>query len=347
MSEIIKITARQILDSRGNPTVEADVLTSIGNIGRASVPSGASTGTREALELRDGDKNYYLGKSVRQAITNINERIAPLLMGKNAGDQNNIDGLMLELDGSENKENLGANAILAVSMAACRAAALDAGRPLYQHLHNNLKIPNQTGTLRLPTPMMNIINGGEHASNNLDIQEFMIVPHLQASFAENLRAGVEIFHHLKKVLAAKNFSTNVGDEGGFAPNLGSHEEAIELILTAIEKAGYQPEAQISLALDAASSEFYRDGRYEMRGKSYSAEGMIDYYAKLVEKYPIYSIEDGLAEADFSGWTRLTEALGDRILDVGDDLFVTNKKILQTGIDHHQANAILVKVNQIG
>ena len=347
MSEIIKITARQILDSRGNPTVEADVLTSIGNIGRASVPSGASTGTREALELRDGDKNYYLGKSVRQAITNINERIAPLLMGKNAGDQNNIDGLMLELDGSENKENLGANAILAVSMAACRAAALDAGRPLYQHLHNNLKIPNQTGTLRLPTPMMNIINGGEHASNNLDIQEFMIVPHLQASFAENLRAGVEIFHHLKKVLAAKNFSTNVGDEGGFAPNLGSHEEAIELILTAIEKAGYQPEAQISLALDAASSEFYRDGRYEMRGKSYSAEGMIDYYAKLVEKYPIYSIEDGLAEADFSGWTRLTEALGDRILVVGDDLFVTNKKILQTGIDHHQANAILVKVNQIG
>ena len=347
MSEITKITARQILDSRGNPTVEADVLTSNGNTGRAAVPSGASTGTREALELRDGDKSYYLGKSVLQAITNVNDKIAPLLTGKDPADQSNIDQLMLNLDGSENKENLGANAILAVSMAACRAAALDAELPLYQYLHSNLKIPNQTGTLRLPTPMMNIINGGEHASNNLDIQEFMIVPHLHASFSENLRAGVEIFHHLKKVLAARNFSTNVGDEGGFAPNLGSHEEAIELILTAIEKAGYQPEAEISLALDSASSEFYNDGNYEMQGKRYSAEGMIDYYAKLIEEYPIYSIEDGLAEADFSGWTKLTEALGDRVLIVGDDLFVTNKKILQTGIYHNQANAILVKVNQIG
>ncbi len=347
MSKITKITARQILDSRGNPTVEADVCTDHGNIGRAAVPSGASTGTREALELRDGDKSYYLGKSVRQAISNVNEKIAPILTGKDPAEQSNIDQLMLDLDATENKENLGANAILAVSMAACRAAALDAELPLYAYLHDKLKIPNQTGKLRLPTPMMNIINGGEHASNNLDIQEFMIVPHLRASFADNLRAGVEVFHHLKKVLAAKNFSTNVGDEGGFAPNLGSHEEAIELILTAIEKAGYQTATEISLALDSASSEFYNDGHYEMQGKRYSAEGMIDYYAKLLESYPIYSIEDGLAEADFNGWTKLTEALGDRVLIVGDDLFVTNKKILQTGIEHNQANAILVKVNQIG
>jgi enolase len=347
MTSITKITARQILDSRGNPTVEADVFTSKGHRGRASVPSGASTGTREALELRDGDQGYYLGKSVRRAIANINERIAPLLVGKDPADQSNLDGLMLDLDGTANKENLGANAILAVSLAACRAAALDAGLPLYAYLHRNLKIPNQAGRLRLPTPMMNIINGGQHASNNLDIQEFMIVPHLRASFAENLRAGVEIFHQLKKVLADRKFSTNVGDEGGFAPDLGSHEEAIELILTAIEKAGYQPEAEISLALDAASSEFYRAGTYEMQGQSYSAAGMIDYYAGLVAKYPIYSIEDGLAEADFTGWTQLTAALGDRVLIIGDDLFVTNREILQTGIDHQQANAILVKVNQIG
>lgn len=347
MSEITKIKARQILDSRGNPTIEADVSTSKGNLGRASVPSGASTGTREALELRDGDQSYYLGKSVRQAIGNVNERIAPLLSGENPADQNSIDRQMLDLDGTENKENLGANAILAVSMATCRAGALDAGLPLYQYLYSKLKIPNQTGKLRLPTPMMNIINGGEHASNNLDIQEFMIVPHLQASFGDNLRAGVEIFHQLKKVLNDLGHSTNVGDEGGFAPNLGSHEEAIELILTAIKKAGYQPDTQVSLALDAASSEFYYDGNYEMQGQRLSSTGMIDYYAELVEKYPIYSIEDGLAEADFSGWTKLTAALGSKVLIVGDDLFVTNKKILQTGIKHNQANAILIKVNQIG
>jgi enolase len=347
MSKITRITARQILDSRGNPTIEADVFTSSGKIGRASVPSGASTGSREALELRDGDKKYYLGKSVRQAVTNVKERIAPLLQGENPADQSNIDGLMLEMDGTRNKENLGANAILAVSMATCRAAALDAELPLYQYLYRNLKIPNQTGTLRLPTPMMNIINGGEHASNNLDIQEFMIVPHLPASFSENLRAGVEIFHHLKKVLDAKNFSTNVGDEGGFAPDLGSHEEAIELILTAITKAGYKPATEISLALDSASSEFYTNGHYEMQDKRYSAGRLIDYYAGLIDQYPIYSIEDGLAEADFSGWTKLTAALGDQVLIVGDDLFVTNKKILRTGIEQKQANAILVKVNQIG
>jgi enolase len=347
MSEITRIAARQVLDSRGNPTVEADVFTSKGNMGRASVPSGASTGSREALELRDGDQNYYLGKSVRKAVANINDRIAPTLLGKNPANQQALDQLMLNLDGTENKENLGANAILAVSMACCRAAALDAGLHLYEYLANVLKIPNQPGRIRLPTPMMNIINGGEHASNNLDIQEFMIVPHLKAPFSENLRAGIEIFHHLKKVLSDKGYSTNVGDEGGFAPDLNSHEEAIELILASIEKAGYRPGAEISLALDSASSEFFADDSYSMQGKTFSSEQMIDYYKGLIDSYPIYSIEDGLAEADFSGWTKLTEALGDRILIVGDDLFVTNKKILQTGIDHNQANAILVKVNQIG
>lgn len=347
MSKIIQIKARQILDSRGNPTIEADVYTSAENMGRASVPSGASTGTREALELRDGDQGYYQGKSVQRAISNVNDKIAPVIIGQDPTDQQSIDQRMIELDNTENKENLGANAILAVSMATCRAAALDADLPLYQYLSSKLKIPNQTGKLRLPTPMMNIINGGEHASNNLDIQEFMVVPHLHASFGDNLRAGVEIFHRLKKVLNDRGYSTNVGDEGGFAPNLVSHEEAIELILTAIEKAGYQPKTQVSLALDSASSEFYHSGKYEMQGERLSSAEMIDYYTELAAKYPIYSIEDGLAEADFSGWTKLTEAIGSKVLIVGDDLFVTNKKILQTGIDHNQANAILIKVNQIG
>ncbi len=347
MSEITRIIARQILDSRGNPTVEADVYTNNGNMGRASVPSGASTGTREALELRDGDKNYYLGKSVRVAVTNINDRIGPTLAGKNPADQQDLDRLMLEMDSTENKEDLGANAILAVSMAACRAAALDADLPLYRYLTDVLQVPNQPGNLQLPTPLMNIVNGGEHASNNLDIQEFMIVPHLKSSFSENLRAGVEVFHNLKKVLSDKGYSTNVGDEGGFAPNLNSHEEAIELILASIEKAGYKPGTDISLGLDSASSEFFKSGVYQMQGREFSSDRMIDYYESLVEKYPIYSIEDGLAEADFDGWNRLTERLGEKILIVGDDLFVTNKKILQTGIDYKQANSILVKVNQIG
>lgn len=347
MTEITRIIARQILDSRGNPTVEADVYTDKGNMGRASVPSGASTGTREALELRDGDKGYYMGKSVRKAVANINGRIAPALIGKNPADQQGLDRLMIEMDATENKDDLGANAILAVSMAACRAAALDAGLPLYRYLAEVLKIPNQPGKLRLPTPMMNIINGGEHASNNLDIQEFMIVPHLKAPFSENLRAGVETFHNLKKVLNDKGYSTNVGDEGGFAPNLKSHEEAIDLILASIEKAGYRPGTDISLALDSASSEFFKNGSYRMQGKEFSTDQMIDYYEGLVGNYPIYSIEDGLAEADFEGWTRLTERLGGKILTIGDDLFVTNKKILQVGIDHKQANSILVKVNQIG
>jgi len=347
MAKITAIKARQILDSRGNPTVEADVITASGHLGRAAVPSGASTGSREALELRDGDPGYYLGKSVRQAVANIHEHIAPLLLGRDPADQHTLDRLMIDLDGSEYKSTLGANAILAVSLAACRAAALDAALPLYRYLAERLNAPNPVGYMRLPTPMMNIINGGQHAANNLDIQEFMIVPHLAATFAENLRAGVEVFHHLKKVLSAKGLSTNVGDEGGFAPNLASHEEAIELILAAIAAAGYRPEGDISLALDAASSEFYEGGAYRMQGCAYSSEEMIDYYSGLVEKYPIYSIEDGLAEQDGAAWPQLTAKLGGKILTVGDDLFVTNKKILAAGIEQKQANAILIKVNQIG
>ncbi len=347
MAKIIAIKARQILDSRGNPTIEADVLTDSGHLGRAAVPSGASTGTREALELRDGDPHYYLGKSVRKAVGNVNEIITPLLLGRDPSDQHGLDQVMLDLDGTDDKSNLGANAILAVSLATCRAGALDAGLPLYVYLNEKLEAPNSAGYLRLPTPQMNIINGGEHASNNLDIQEFMIVPHLPLSFAENLRAGVEVFHHLKKVLGQRGLSTNVGDEGGFAPDLSSHEEAIELILSAIEAAGYRPGQDMSLSLDSASSEFYRDGSYQMQGREYSTEEMIDYYEGLVDKYPIFSIEDGLAEQDGEGWPPLTARLGEKILTVGDDLFVTNKKILQTGIEQKQANAILIKVNQIG
>ena len=347
MSKIKSIIARQVLDSRGNPTVEVDILTSGGHKGRASVPSGASTGTREALELRDGDKEYYLGKSVLKAVKNINEKIAPKLIGMDVTEQKKLDLLMLEIDGTENKENLGANAILAVSMAACRAGAESKELSLFRYLREFLKVPTARDTYCLPTPLMNIINGGEHASNNLDIQEFMIVPHMKKSFSENLRAGVEIFHNLKKVLDSEGHSTNVGDEGGFAPNLDSHEEAIKAIFKAVEKAGYQPTKDISLSLDAAASEFYKDGSYIMQGKSYTSEEMIDYYSGLVDKYPIYSIEDGLDESDYEGWQKLTEKLGDKILLIGDDLFVTNKKILKRGIDDKEANAILVKVNQIG
>ncbi|WP_372654936.1 phosphopyruvate hydratase [Halobacteriovorax sp.] len=347
MSKITNIHARQILDSRGNPTVEVDVFTEAGNMGRAAVPSGASTGSREALELRDGDKSYYVGKSVRTAVKNINESIKPIVVGKDSTAQKELDLAMLELDGTENKSKLGANAILAVSMAACRAGALDNGKPLYQYMSEDLNIPNTAGKLRLPTPLMNIINGGEHASNNLDIQEFMIVPHLKNSFSENFRAGVEIFHALKNVLSKLNHSTNVGDEGGFAPNLGSHEEAIDCIIQAIKDAGYKPGEEISLALDAAASEFYKDGSYKMQGKTFSSEEMVKYYSDLCENYPIYSIEDGLDESDYNGWIKLTAALGDKILLIGDDLFVTNKKILQEGIDKKWANSILVKVNQIG
>lgn len=347
MSTIKKIHARQILDSRGNPTIEVDVTTDKGFVGRASVPSGASTGSREALELRDGDKSRFLGKGVMTAVKNVNEIIAPKLLGKSVLDQRSLDHLMLELDGTENKEKLGANAILGVSMAVCRAGALEAGKPLYRYLFEDLKVPNPVGRMRLPAPLMNIINGGAHASNNLDIQEFMIVPHMKKTFSENLRAGVEVFHHLKKVLHDNGHSTNVGDEGGFAPNLKSHEEAITSILTAIEKAGYRPGVDISLSLDCAASEFYKDGKYEMQGKSYTSDEMISYYEDLMKKAPIYSIEDGFDESDREGFMNFQARLGDRLVNVGDDLFVTNAKILKRGIDNKEANAILVKVNQIG
>lgn len=347
MSTIKSVHARQILDSRGNPTVEVDVITDRGFLGRASVPSGASTGSREALELRDGDKSKYMGKGVLTAVRNINELIAPKLIGKNVFDQKSIDHLMLELDGTENKAKLGANAILGVSMAVCRAGALEKGKPLYKYLFEDLKVPNPVGKMRLPTPLMNIINGGAHASNNLDIQEFMIVPHMKRSFSENFRAGVEVFHHLKKVLHDNGHSTNVGDEGGFAPNLKSHQEAITSIITAIEKAGYKPGIDISLSLDCAASEFYKDGKYEMQGEIYTSEGMIGYYENLMKAAPIYSIEDGFDESDQSGFIEFQSKLGDKLINVGDDLFVTNAKILKRGIDNKEANAILVKVNQIG
>jgi enolase len=347
MSSIKNIHARQILDSRGNPTIEVDVTTTDGFLGRASVPSGASTGSREALELRDGDKTHYIGKGVLKAVDNVNKIIAPKLIGENVFEQRSIDGLMIELDGTENKDKLGANAILGVSMAVCRAAALAKGKPLYKYLFEDLKIPNPTGKLQLPTPLMNIINGGAHASNNLDIQEFMIVPHMKKSFSENFRAGVEIFHHLKKVLSDKGYSTNVGDEGGFAPDLKSHDEAIECILSAITKAGYRPGVDISISLDCAASEFYKDGKYEMQGKSYTSSEMIPYYEHMTKIAPIYSIEDGFDESDQQGFINFQAALGDKLVNVGDDLFVTNAKILQRGIDNKEANAILVKVNQIG
>ncbi len=347
MSKIKAIKARQILDSRGNPTVEVDVETESGHCGRADVPSGASTGSKEALELRDGDKSYYLGRSVLKAVKNINEIITPKLIGIDVLEQKKIDSIMLELDGTENKSGLGANALLGVSMAVARAAALDSKMSLYQYLFKTLKAPNAYQKYIMPTPLMNIINGGAHASNNLDIQEFMIVPHLKKSFSENLRAGVEVFHALKKVLNDANYSTNVGDEGGFAPNLSSHEEAIECILKAIKNAGYTAGVDISISLDSAASEFYKNGKYNMQGKELSTSDMIKYYSDLCSKYPIYSIEDGLDEGDHLGWIELTKVLGSQVVLVGDDLFVTNKKIFEAGIKTGEANAILVKVNQIG
>lgn len=347
MSNIKSIHARQILDSRGNPTVEVDVTTDKGYIGRASVPSGASTGSREALELRDGDKSKFMGKGVLKAVANVNNLIAPKLIGKDIFDQRGIDHLMLELDGTENKEKLGANAILGVSMAACRAASYEKGKPLYKYLFEDLKVPNPVNKLRLPTPLMNIINGGAHASNNLDIQEFMIVPHMKKSFSENFRAGVEVFHHLKKVLHDKGHSTNVGDEGGFAPNLKSHDEAIECILTAIDKAGYKAGIDISISLDCAASEFYENGKYNMQGKTYTADEMVTYYENITKVAPIYSIEDGFDESDRDGFMKFQAKMGSKLVNVGDDLFVTNAKILKRGIDNKEANAILVKVNQIG
>jgi len=343
MSEIIDIYAREILDSRGNPTVEVEVYLDSGAMGRAAVPSGASTGEREALELRDGDKDRYLGKGVIKAVENVNEVITEALIGWEASDQTGIDRKLLELDGTDFKSNLGANALLGVSLACAKAAAEDAGLPLYQYLGG-------TNAKELPLPMMNIINGGEHADNNVDIQEFMIMPAGAGSFKEALRMGAEIFHALKKVLKDKGYNTAVGDEGGFAPDLKSNEEALEVIMDAIKAAGYKPGEDILLALDVAASEIYQDGKYNFANEKQAiktAAETVAFYEDLVERYPIISIEDGLAENDWDGWKLMTEKLGKKIQIVGDDLFVTNTKILKEGIDKGIANSILIKVNQIG
>ncbi len=337
---IDSIVAREVLDSRGNPTVEAEVLLEGGATGRAMVPSGASTGAHEAHELRDGDARRYFGKGVLQAVSNVEEKIAPALLGLSALDQGTVDAAMAELDGSDNKSALGANAVLAVSMAVARAAANGVGLPLYRYLGGPM------ATL-LPVPLMNVINGGAHASNNLDFQEFMLVPHGASSFREALRMGAEVFHTLKGLLSAQGLSTAVGDEGGFAPDLAGNDAAGELLIQAIEKAGYRPGDQISLALDVASTEFYKDGRYAFGGGSYTSAEMVDQLAQLVSRYPIVSIEDGLAEDDWEGWSLLTERLGKTVQLVGDDLFVTNSTRLQRGIDQGIANSILIKVNQIG
>jgi len=343
MSEIVDIYAREILDSRGNPTVEVEVYLESGVMGRAAVPSGASTGEREALELRDGDKGRYLGKGVLKAVDHVNENIADVLIGWEASDQTGIDRKLIELDGTDFKSNLGANALLGVSLAVAKAAAEESGLPLYQYLGG-------TNAKELPLPMMNIINGGEHADNNVDIQEFMIMPAGAYSFKEALRMGTEIFHALKKVLKDKGCNTAVGDEGGFAPDLKSNEEALEVIMTAIKAAGYKPGTDVLLALDVAASELYKNGKYVLENeqqKEKTAEDMVSFYVDLVERYPIISIEDGMAENDWDGWKLLTDRLGDRIQIVGDDLFVTNTKILKEGIDKGIANSILIKVNQIG
>ena len=346
MSKIVKVVGREIMDSRGNPTVEADVYLESGHMGRAAAPSGASTGSREALELRDGDKSRYLGKGVQTAVANINGAIAEALMGKDADSQDAIDNIMLKLDGTDNKEKLGANAILAVSLAVAKAAALSQGVELYEHIAN---LNNTSGKYSMPLPMMNILNGGEHADNNVDIQEFMIQPVGANSFKEGLRMGAEVFHALKKVLQKRGLSTAVGDEGGFAPNLASNEEALQVIVEAVENAGYKMGSDITLALDCAASEFYRDGKYELsgEGKSFTAEEFADYLAELCDRYPIISIEDGLDESDWDGWKVLTEKLGSKVQLVGDDLFVTNTRILKEGIDKSIANSILIKFNQIG
>ncbi|MGH1471155.1 MAG: phosphopyruvate hydratase [Cellvibrionaceae bacterium] len=346
MTKILEVKAFEVLDSRGNPTVNADVILESGIVGSACAPSGASTGSREALELRDGDKTRYLGKGVLTAVNNINTTINALLKGKNVSDQRALDTLMIEADGTENKAKLGANAILAVSLAAAKAAAADKNIPLYQHIAD---INGTPGKYSMPVPMMNIINGGEHADNNVDIQEFMIQPVKAPTFSEALRQGAEIFHQLKKVLGDAGLSTAVGDEGGFAPNLPSNEGAITVIAEAVEKAGYKLGDNITLALDCASSEFYKDGQYDLagEGKVFSAEGFADYLADLSKKYPILSIEDGMDESDWDGWKILTEKIGDTVQLVGDDLFVTNTKILKRGIDEKIGNSILIKFNQIG
>jgi enolase len=346
MTTIANIKAREVLDSRGNPTVEADVILEGGTLGRACAPSGASTGSREALELRDGDASRYLGKGVLKAVAAINGKIRDALMGKDAADQRGLDNVMLELDGTENKANLGANAILAVSLAAAKAAAASLGKPLYEHIAD---INGTAGKYSMPVPMMNILNGGEHADNNVDIQEFMVQPVAAKSFADALRIGAEIFHSLKKVLQARGLNTAVGDEGGFAPNLPSNEAALAMIQEAVEKAGYKLGTDITLALDCAASEFYKNGQYVLagEGKSFDSAGFADYLAGLAECYPIVSIEDGMDESDWDGWKILTDKIGDKVQLVGDDLFVTNTKILKRGIDTGVANSILIKFNQIG
>ena len=342
MSAIIDIHAREILDSRGNPTVEADVVLQSGAFGRAAVPSGASTGVHEAVELRDGDKKRYMGKGVEKAVANVNDAIYDALAGLEAEDQISIDKTMIDLDGTENKGKLGANAILAVSLAVAKAQAEEAGLPLYRYLGGTM-------ARTLPVPMMNIVNGGQHADNPIDIQEFMIMPVSAGSIKEAVRMGSEIFHTLKKNLKAAGHNTNVGDEGGFAPNLKSAEEALSFIVKSIEDAGYKPGDDVVLAIDAASSEFYKNGKYEMvgEGKSYTNAQMVEFYKDLCSRFPIFSIEDGMAEDDWEGWKMLTDALGDKVQLVGDDLFVTNPKRLAMGIEKGVANSILVKVNQIG
>lgn len=342
MSSIVEVIGREVLDSRGNPTVECEVILESGAVGRASVPSGASTGSREAIELRDGDKSRYLGKGVLKAVENVNTEIRDEILGEEATDQAWIDRLMIELDGTDNKARLGANAILAVSMAVAKAAAEETGLPLYRYFGGSCG-------MMLPVPMMNVINGGAHANNNLDIQEFMIIPAGASSFREALRYGAETFHALKKIINSKGMTTAVGDEGGFAPTLHSHEEAIELILEAVDAAGYKAGEDIFIGLDCASSEFYEDGKYNLKG-----QGQVltddEWIAKLQEwcdKYPIISIEDGMAEGDWEGWAKLTKALGEKVQLVGDDLFVTNTNILKEGIKKGVANSILIKINQIG
>jgi len=342
MSKIRKVTAREILDSRGNPTVEVDVVLDNGVLGRAAVPSGASTGSKEAVELRDGDKARYLGKGVLKAVNNVNEIIAPQVIGKDPKEQKDIDYLMIDLDGTENKARLGANAILGVSLAVAKAASQAESSSVFKYLGGE-------DARRLPIPFFNILNGGKHADNNVDIQEFMIAPVGAKSFKEALRMGAETYHNLKSVLKSKGLNTAVGDEGGFAPNLSSNEEAIKIIITAIEKAGYNPGQDISIVLDPAASEFYQDGRYFLKAdnKRLSSEEMVGYYANLISKYPIISIEDGLAEDDWDGWQILTKELGKKIQLTGDDIFVTNPRILTEGIKKHIANSVLIKLNQIG
>lgn len=340
MSEIVSVVSREILDSRGNPTVEVEVTTADGNMGRAAVPSGASTGAHEACELRDGDKNRYLGKGVYKAVDNIREKIAPEILGLQVTEQVYIDKILRDIDGTENKSNLGANAILGVSLAVAKAAAADSNLPLYRYVGGSQ-------ACRLPVPLMNVLNGGAHANNGLDIQEFMIVPTVNNSYAESLRAGAEIFHTLKKILAKKGLSTAVGDEGGFAPKLGSNQEALDLLMSAIVDAGYDPGQNVFLALDVASTEMYKDGKYEWQGGHITPAELLNIYKSWGEKYPLVSIEDGFAEDDWDSWVKATTEMGSTMQLIGDDLFVTNPKRLRMGLERKAGNALLVKVNQIG